>query len=75
MKEYLLSVEETARRFLVTHQTIYNWLDELRQHLDKKTVGSTVAPVPPVRRFSLGVRRLVRQMKQAGFGGTIPPLD
>ena len=69
MKKYLLSVEETARRFLVTPQTIYNWLDELRQHPDKKTVGSTVRPVPPVRRFSQGVRRLVRQMKQAGFGG------
>jgi len=27
----MLSVQDTARRFLVTPQTIYNWLDELRQ--------------------------------------------
>ena len=26
MKRYMLTVEETARRFLVTPQTIYNWI-------------------------------------------------
>jgi putative transposase len=69
MKRYMLSVEETARRFLVTPQTLYNWLDEVRQNPDRDTVGSSVRGVPPVRRFSDGVRRLIRQMDEAGFGG------
>jgi len=68
-KKYLLGVEDTARRFGVTPQTIYNWIDELRQHPETTSIGSTVVPVPPVRRFSQGVRRLLRQMKDAGFGG------
>jgi putative transposase len=69
MRRYLLSVEETARHFLVTPQTIYNWLAEMRRHPDATTVGSTVHPVPPVRTFSRAVRRLVQQMDEAGFGG------
>ena len=69
MRRYMLSVQETARRFLVTPQTIYNWLDELRQDPTATTIGSTVLPVPPVRRFSDAVRRLIRQMKDVGFGG------
>ena len=69
MRTYMLSVQETARRFLVTPQTIYNWIDELRQDPAATTIGSTVVPVPPVRRFSDAVRRLVRQMKGVGFGG------
>jgi transposase InsO family protein len=69
MRTYMLSVQETARRFLVTPQTIYNWIDELRQSPTATTIGSTVVPVPPVRRLSDAVRRLVRQMKSLGFGG------
>ena len=69
MKTYLLSVEETARRFLLTPQTLYNWLAEVRQHPHRDTVGSSVCPVPPVRRFSDAVRRLIQQMDDAGFGG------
>jgi transposase InsO family protein len=69
MKTYLLSVEETARRFLVSPQTIYNWLGELRRQPDTATIGSIVRPVPPVRTFSRAVRRLVQQMDAAGFGG------
>lgn len=68
-KKYMLSVEETARRFLVSPQTIYNWLAEMRCHPEATTVGSLVRPVPPVRTFSRAVRRLVQQMDEAGFGG------
>jgi len=68
-RTYLLSVEETARRFLVTPQTIYNWIAEVEHHPDRDTVGATVKPVPPVRSFSRAVRRLIQQMDQAGFGG------
>jgi len=66
---YMLSTEETARRFGVTAQTIYNWTNELRRRPETTTIGSTVVPVPPIRRFSCAVRRLVRQMSDAGFGG------
>ena len=69
MKTYMLTVEEAARRFLVTPQTLYNWLAEVRRHPDRDTVGSLVRPVPPIRRYSCAVRRLVQQMDQAGFGG------
>jgi len=65
----MLSVEETARRFLVSPQTIYNWLAEMLRHPDTETIGSIVKPVPPVRTFSRAVRRLVHQMDEAGFGG------
>ena len=68
-KKYLLTVEETARRFLVTPQTIYNWIDEMRREPEATTVGAKIAPVPPVKRYALAVRRLVQQMKEAGFGG------
>jgi transposase InsO family protein len=69
MKRYMLTVEETARRFLVTPQTIYNWLAEMRRNPDATSVGSKVVAVPPVRRYSSAVRRLVQQMDEAGFGG------
>jgi hypothetical protein len=48
MKRYMLSVEETARRFLVSPQTLYNWLAEVRCQPDRDAVGSMVRPVPPV---------------------------
>jgi transposase InsO family protein len=69
VKRYMLTVDETARRFLVTPQTIYNWIAEMRRNPDATTVGSKVVAVPPVRRYSSAVRRLVQQMDEAGFGG------
>jgi len=66
---YMLSVEETARRFCVTPQTIYSWRNELRQQPEATTVGSKVVSVPPIQRYSCAVRRLVLQMHAAGFGG------
>jgi transposase InsO family protein len=69
MRTYLLAVEETAAAFLVTGQTVYNWKHEVETTPDKTTIGSTVSPMPPVRRFATAVRELVRQMNAAGFGG------
>jgi transposase InsO family protein len=66
---HLLSVEDTARRFYVTTQTIYNWLAELRERPDARTIGSLLKPDPPLRRFHDAVRRLCRHMKAPGFGG------
>jgi transposase InsO family protein len=69
MKRHMLTVEETARRFLVSPQTIYNWVAEMRRHPDATSVGSRVVAVPPVRRYSSAVRRLVQQTNEAGCGG------
>lgn len=67
---YMLSPQETARRFCVTPQTIRNWMDEIQKQPEGTTaVGRKVASVPPIRRYSCVVRRLVQQMKEAGFGG------
>jgi transposase InsO family protein len=69
MRMHLLSVEDTARRFYVTTQTIYNWLAELRERPHAETIGSLLKPSPPLRRFHDVVRRLCRNMKALGFGG------
>ncbi len=56
-----------ARVFLVCSNTISNWercADPLA-----KTVGSTVKPVPPVRRFADAVRATIDLMARSGFGG------
>jgi len=68
-RKFLLSVEQAAARFLVTPQTLYNWLAELRQHPQRRTLGSLLRPVPPLRRYANVVRSLARQMKAFGFGG------
>jgi transposase InsO family protein len=69
MRKHMLSIKETARRFHVTDQTIYNWLADLRENPEAKTIGSLLKPNPPIRRFSDVVRRLCGQMKKLGFGG------
>ena len=56
-----------ARVFLVCSNTISNWercADPLA-----KAVGSTVKPVPPVRRFADAVRTTIDLMARSGFGG------
>jgi hypothetical protein len=69
MRTYLLSVEETARRFLITSQTLYNWLRELARNPTATAIGVLLRPMPPLRRYHDVVRRLARQMKHTGFGG------
>src|SRR5262245_53532390 len=61
MKAHLLSVEMAAERFVVTPQTIYNWLRELREQPAKDTIGSLLKPVPPVVRYHDVVRALARR--------------
>ena len=56
-----------AHVFLVCSNTISNWercADPLA-----KTVGSTVKPVPPVRRFADAVRATIDLMARSGVGG------
>jgi len=61
------SAKEAARVFLVCANTIHNW--ERDADPDGKTVGSTVKPVPPVRRFADVVEGLGQTMLRLGFGG------
>jgi hypothetical protein len=68
-RKFLITVEQAAARFLVTSQTLYNWLAELREHPWRRALGSLLKPVPPVRRYANVVRPLARQMKAFGFGG------
>ena len=68
MRRFMLSAQDAAARFYVTAQSIYNWIDDLREHPGVTTVGSTVKPTPPIRRFACAVRRLVLQMAHSGFG-------
>jgi transposase InsO family protein len=56
-----------ARVFLVCPNTISNW--ERSADPVARTVGSTLEPVPPVRRFADTVRSTVQLMVRAGFGG------
>jgi len=59
--------EQAARVFLVCPNTISNW--EKAADPETQTVGVTVAPVPPVRRFEDSVRRLVQLVARARIGG------
>jgi transposase InsO family protein len=69
MKRFLLSVEDTAHRFQITPQTLYNWQKELDRNPAATTVGTLLRPTPPVTRYANVVRRLARQMREAGFRG------
>ncbi|MGE0452393.1 MAG: DDE-type integrase/transposase/recombinase [Vicinamibacteria bacterium] len=61
------SREQAARVFLLCPNTLSNW--ETAADPETRTVGVTVAPVPPVRRFEDSVRRLVQLMARARIGG------
>jgi transposase InsO family protein len=56
-----------ARVFLVCSNTISNW--ERSADAPSRTVGSSVKPVPPVRRFADAVRATIDLMARSGFGG------
>jgi len=59
MRRFLLSVEKTVARFLVTSQTLYNWLRELDRNPEAQTIGRLLR-TPPLTRYANVVRRLVR---------------
>jgi transposase InsO family protein len=61
------SRELAARVFLVCSNTISNWERSADPHA--RTVGSTVKPIPPVRRFADTVRAAVDLLARSGFGG------
>lgn len=63
-----MSQPETARLFRVSVGTIARW--EAMANPASKTVGSTVAPVPPVRRYNDTVHHLVQTLAALGFGGS-----
>jgi hypothetical protein len=70
MKTWLLSIEETAQRFLVFPRTIARWLKEATREPAKRTVGCLVKAIPPLRAYSHVVRDLVCTMESLGFGGS-----
>ncbi len=61
------SRELAARVFLVCPNTISNWERSADPHA--RTVGSTVKPAPPIRRFADTVRATIDLMARSGFGG------
>jgi transposase InsO family protein len=69
MKTYVMSVAETARRFLVSAQTVARWMKEASFHPGAETVGSLIDPVPPVRRYDDVTRNLIQHMDTMGFLG------
>jgi transposase InsO family protein len=63
-----LSRRETARVFRVSPDAVAAWEQEATREPDKTTIGNTVKPVPPVRRYADVVRHMVRWMDFMGFG-------
>jgi hypothetical protein len=61
------SRELAARVFLVCPNTISNWERSADPHA--RSVGSTVTPAPPVRRFADTVRATIDLVARSGFGG------
>jgi transposase InsO family protein len=61
------SRELAADVLLVCSNTLSNWERSADPHA--RTVGSTVKPVPPVRRFADTVRATVDLLARSGFGG------
>jgi transposase InsO family protein len=61
------SRELAARVFLVCPNTISNWERCADPHA--RTVGSTVKPVPPIRRFADTVRATIDLIARSGLGG------
>jgi hypothetical protein len=70
MKTWLLSIEETAQRFLVSPRTIARWLKEATREPAQRTVGCLVRAIPPLRAYSHVVRDLACTMESLGFGGS-----
>jgi hypothetical protein len=63
-----LSQPEAARLFRVSQTTIARW--EASANPTSQSVGSTVTPVPPVRRYNDTVHHVVQAFASLGFGGS-----
>jgi putative transposase len=62
-----LSREEAAKLFRIALNTLSDW--GASANPDSKTVGSTVKPTPPVRRYNDTVQHLAQAMAGFGFSG------
>ena len=62
-----LSLEEASKLFRVSVATLCDW--RASANPDTRTVGSTVKPSPPVRRYNDTVQHLVQVMARFGFTG------
>jgi transposase InsO family protein/DNA-binding transcriptional regulator YiaG len=62
-----LSQEETARLFRVSQGTVVRW--EVEANPDSQTVGSTVTPIPPLRRYNDTVHHLAQTLAAIGLKG------
>jgi len=61
------NAKQAARAFLVCPTTILNW--EHAADPESRTVGSTVRPIPPLRRAANVVQSTVQAMIRYGLGG------
>jgi DNA-binding transcriptional regulator YiaG len=68
---YSLTVEDTAKLFLVSVQTVSRWIDQAVKEPGKATIGSLLKAVPPLMSYSAVARDLAVTMNQAGFGGNL----
>ena len=68
---YSLTVEQAARLFVVSSQTIRRWVDQAVREPGRNTIGSLLKAVPPLMRYSDVVRDQVAQMEEMGFGGNL----
>jgi transposase InsO family protein len=64
-----LSADETARTFRVSTTTILRWEQEALGAPERRSVGSLLHPVAPVRRFADTARHVVHTLTLAGFLG------
>jgi hypothetical protein len=62
-----LSREETASLLRISVGTLSDWLASASPN--RQTVGSTVKPIPPVRRYNDTVQHLTQVMAAFGFAG------
>ena len=65
-----LSADETAKLFRISTGTIERWQGEMtRADDDTRTIGKTVKPSPPLRRYSDVVEHLCQALALAGLSG------
>jgi putative transposase len=68
---YSLTLEDTAKLFLISVQTVTRRIDQAVKEPGKATIGSLLKAVPPLMSYSAVVRDLALTMDQIGFGGNL----
>jgi transposase InsO family protein len=70
MKQNALTIAETAQRFVVSSQTIRNWIRELHRNPETDRIGRSLLDcVPPLRRYADTARWLIQHLRENGVGG------